>query len=75
MSPVTKKKRKKKKRRGKKGRHGESSEEEEEHVPCPVVDTSMGEIPEGALASDEEGKANDAEVDDLSKVLDQNLDM
>ena len=72
MSPATKKK--KKKRRGKKGRRGNSSDEEE-HVPRPVVDTSMGEMPEGALASDEESKANDAKVDDLSKALDQNLDM
>ena len=71
MSPATKKK--KKKRRGKKGRRGDSSEEE--HVPRPVVDTSMGEMPEGALASDEESKVNDVEVDDLSKALDQNLDM
>lgn len=67
-------KKKKKKKRGKKGRRGNDSSEEE-HVPRPVVDTSMGEMPEGALASDEESKANEAKVDDLSKALDQNLDV
>ena len=72
MSPATKKK--KKKKRGKKGRRSDDSSEEE-HVPRPVVDTSMGEMPEGALASDEEGRASDVQVDDLSKALDQNLDM
>ena len=72
MSPATKKK--KKKKRGKKGRRGNDSSEEE-HVPRPVVDTSMGEMPEGALSSDEEGVADRAEVDEISKALDQNLDV
>ena len=72
MSPVSKKK--KKKKRGKKGRRGNDSSEEE-HVPRPVVDTSMGEMPEGAMASDQEGGASAAEMDDLSKALDQNLDV
>ena len=72
MSPATKKK--KKKKRGKKGRRGDDSSEDE-HVPRPVVDTGMGEMPEGALASDEERRASDADVDEISKALDQNLDM
>lgn len=65
---------KKKKKRGKKGRRGDDSSEDE-HVPRPSVDTSMGEMPEGAVASDGEGKASEGEMDDLSKALDQNLDV
>ena len=67
-------KKKKKKKRGKKGRRGGDSSEEE-HVPRPVVDTSMGEMPEGALSSGEEGGASGPVVDEVSKALDQNLDM
>ena len=67
-------KKKKKKKRGKKGRRGNNSSEDE-HVSRPVVDTSMGEMPEGAMASDGEEKASGGEMDELSKALDQNLDM
>ena len=72
MSPATKSK--KKRKRGKKGRRG-NDDSEEERVPRPVVDTSMGEMPEGAVASDQEGVASGQELDDLSKALDQNLDV
>lgn len=71
---MTSTKKKKKKRRGKKGRRGDDSSEDE-HVPRPVVDTSMGEMPEGAKVSDGEGKNSDADSDELSKALDQNLDV
>ena len=57
-----------------KGRRGNDSSEEE-YMPRPVVDTSMGEMPDGALSSDKEGVADRAEVDEISKALDQNLDM
>ena len=67
-------KKKKKKKRGKKGRRGDDSSEEE-HVPRPIVDTSMGEMPEGAEESDGEGKGKEKKTDDLSMALDQNLDM
>lgn len=71
------KKGKKKKKRGKKGRKEESSDEE--HAPCPSVIVGSGEMPEGALESDEEdgGRVTKSgkEVDELSKALDQNLDM
>lgn len=72
MTPPSKKK--KKKKRGKKGRRGDDSSEEE-HVPRPTVDTSMGEMPEGAVASDGEGKAGEGDMDELAKALDQNLDV
>ena len=67
-------KKKKKKKRGKKGRRGDDSSEEE-HVPRPTVDTTMGEMPEGAMESDGEGKGKERKMDDLSMALDQNLDM
>ena len=73
---MTSSKKKKKKKRGKKGRRGDdSSEDEHVHVPRPLVDTSMGEMPEGAMASDGEGKVSEGDLDDLSKALDQNLDV
>ena len=71
---MTSEKKKKKKKRGRKGRRGGDSSEEE-HVPRPTVDTSMGEMPEGAVESDGEGKIRERPADDLSKALDQNLDM
>lgn len=70
-------KRKKKKKRGKKGRHGESSEEEVA-APRPMVDTTQGELPEGAVASDEERKTKKGAIkvtkDKRFTALDQNLD-
>jgi hypothetical protein len=70
MSPATKK-RKKKKREEKDCHGGDSSKEK--HVPRSIIDTSMGEMPE---RQDKEGRANDAEIDGLSKLLDRlNPDM
>ncbi len=75
-SPSTDKKKKKKKKRGKKRRGGDSSEED---VPRPVVDIAGGEMPDGAIASDEEGRTKSRPQGGVSgglgDALDQNLDM
>lgn len=75
---MSKKDKRKKKKRGKKGRREDGSDDEV-RVPRPVVDTSMGEMPEGATISDgeEEGKKKKkkpVEKDERYSALDQNLD-
>ena len=72
-----KSKKDKKGRKGKKGkkrRKGEESSEEEERVHRPLVNVSHGELPDGALASEDEMEEKD-DLDDVSKALNQNLDM
>ena len=68
----------KKGRKGKKGKKrrkgGENSEEEEERAHRPLVNVSHGELPDGALASDEEQVEED-NMDEVAKALNQNLDM
>lgn len=67
---------KKKKKRGKKGRQDDSSDDEVV-VARPLVDTSMGELPEGVELSDEDNKkANKVKAakDERFNALDQNLD-
>lgn len=66
---------KKKKKRGKKGRRGDS---DEERVARPLVKVGEGEMPEGAVSSDEEDKTTKKKTVTKDKVvaaLDQNLDM
>ena len=74
-SSSDKKKKKKKKKRGKKRRGEDSSEED---VPRPVVMVEEGEMPDGAMASDEEreriGRAGH-QTNKVEDALDQNLDM
>ena len=67
----------KKGRKGKKGKKrrkgGQSSGEEEERAHRPLVNVSHGELPDGALASDEEQVEEDIK-DEVSKALNQNLE-
>ena len=74
--PKSSKDKKKKKKRGKKGRRDDS---DEERAPRPMVKVGEGEMPEGAVSSEEEGgkkaKAADAPKDEVIAALDQNLDM
>ena len=76
--PVTTTKKGRKGKKGKKGRKkrkgGEKSSEEETHVARPQVNVSHGELPDGAMASDS-GKEEEELLDDVSKALNQNLDM
>ena len=74
-------------KKGKKGRKGKkgkkrrkggdgSGEEEGESVRLlrPKVNVSHGELPDGALLSDG-GEEEEGELDEVSKALNQNLDM
>ncbi|XP_069693426.1 AP-3 complex subunit delta-1-like [Periplaneta americana] len=63
---------KKKRRKGKKGKIA-TSEEEEDDVPLHVVNTDIGEMPEGAQVSDGE-EPDSRPNDDPHKALDINLD-
>ena len=60
----------KKRKKGKKGK----KEEEEVRTHRPMVNVSHGELPDGALASDEEQKEEE-DMDDVARALNQNLDM
>lgn len=66
----------KKTKKGKKGKKGKKRRKgsEDEYIPRPVVNVSHGELPDGALASDV-GEEEEEELDDVSKALNQNLDM
>lgn len=71
--PTKKTKKGKKGKKGKKRRKGGGSSEEE-YIPRPEVNVSHGELPDGALASDV-GEEEVEELDEVSKALNQNLDM
>ena len=71
----------KKDRKGKKGRKGkkrrkggDESNEEERRGLRPEVNVSHGELPDGALASDA-AEEEEEQMDDVTKALNQNLDM
>ncbi|PNF29931.1 AP-3 complex subunit delta-1 [Cryptotermes secundus] len=64
---------KKKRRKGKKGKVATSEEEEEVVAPLHVVNTDIGEMPEGAQVSDGE-EPDSRPNDDPHKALDINLD-
>lgn len=72
-APTKKTKKGKKGKKGKKRRKGGESSEEEQHAPRPEVNVSHGELPDGALASGDEEEEED--LDEVSKALNQNLDM
>lgn len=72
-APTKKTKKGKKGKKGKKRRKGGESSEEEEHVLRPEVNVSHGELPDGAMAS--EGEEEEENLDEVSKALNQNLDM
>ena len=81
MASSKKSKREKKGKKGKKGkkkRKGAGSSAEEEGVERvhhrPMVNVSHGELPDGAMVSEGEGPEPD-ELDEVSKALNQNLDM
>ena len=61
-------------KKGKKRRKGGENSEEEERAHRPLVNVSHGELPDGALASDEEQVEED-NMDEVAKALNQNLDM
>ncbi len=66
---------KKKKKRGKKGRHADS---DDNSAARPIVKVGDGEMPEGAVSSEDEvqdKKVKSVSRDKVIAALDQNLDM
>ena len=79
VTAASKKSKKRKGKKGKRRRKGEESSEEEEEggrgrAHRPEVNVSHGELPDGALPSDG-GEEEEEDLDEVTKALNQNLDM